>query len=233
MADTLFLVCGLLSDATVWRHQLPALADHCEVRVQGFPGYDSIPRMARDLLDGAPERFSIAGHSMGGRVALEVFRLSRERIGRLALLDTGVYPAHQKEAGNRQELTDMAFAQGMDAMARRVWIPSLLHPDRLRDAELVEALAAMALRNTPEQLASQIQALVNRPDMRELLPQIRCRTLVCCGREDAWASANQHVEMARLIPGARLEIIDHCGHMVMMEHPRRVTDLLLQWLEAA
>jgi len=228
--ETLYLVCGLLSDATVWRDQLPALERRCDIRVARFPGFDSITGMAENLLADAPTRFSLAGHSMGGRVALEVLRLAGERVRRLALLDTGIYPAHEREAEKRQELTDLAFAEGIEAMAREAWIPSLLHPDHLGDRELVDALAAMAARNTPEQLAAQLHALLNRPDMRDLLPGITCPALVCCGREDAWASANQHVEMAALIPGARLEIIERCGHMAMMEHPHRVTELMLDWL---
>lgn len=230
MADTLYLVCGLMSDRAIWRAQLPALEARFDVRACHFPGFDSITRMAETALGDAPERFSLAGHSMGGRVALEMYRLAGERIERLALFDTGIYPAHEREAENRQALTEAAFSRGMEAMAREVWIPSIIHPERLDDEVLVETLSAMAQRNTPDQMARQIDALLHRPDMRALLPEIHCPTLVCCGREDAWASANQHIEMADLIPGARLEIIHHCGHMAMMEHPHEVTQFMLEWL---
>jgi pimeloyl-ACP methyl ester carboxylesterase len=231
LTDTLFLVCGLMSDRAIWEAQIPSLAAYSEVRVLNFPGFDSITRMAESALENAPERFSIAGHSMGGRVALEMYRLAGERVDRLALLDTGIYPAHPKEPEDRQVLIDAAFTDGMESMARKHWIPTLLHPDRLEESKLVEPLVAMANRNTPEQMAAQLHALLHRPDMRALLPTISCPALVCCGREDAWASARQHSEMAALIPGAHLEIIEHCGHMATMEYPQRLTELMLQWLE--
>lgn len=230
MPETLYLVCGLLSDETVWEHQIDAFSRNYDVRVAKFPGYESIGKMARAVINEAPDQFSMAGHSMGGRVALEVYRMLAGRIRRLALLDTGIYPAHEREPRLRQELIDSARLHGMKAMAETLWIPSLIHPDRLDDASLTERLSAMAQRTTVEQFERQIRALLNRPDMSGLLSTIECNTLVLCGRQDQWASEKQHVEMARRIRNADLEIIDHCGHMTTMEHPRRVTDLLLEWL---
>ena len=228
--ETLYLVCGLLSDETVWQHQLAALGDAYEIRIASFPGFDSIGAMAQDLIDGAPERFSIAGHSMGGRVALEVYRAIGERVDRLALLDTGIHPAHPNEPALRQLLIDMARDRGMGAMAEEEWIPSILHPSRHHDSELVKALSEMAQRSSLEQFENQIKALLNRPDMSALLPRIRCKTLICCGREDAWASENQHIEMARLIEGSELAVLEDCGHMTTMEKPAEVSQLLLDWM---
>lgn len=230
--ETLYLVCGLLSDATVWHKQMEVLGEPFDVRVASFPGFESIADMADSLIEGAPERFSMAGHSMGGRVALEVYRAIGERIDRLALLDTGIYPAHPDEPALRQQLIDLAYSRGMKAMAEEQWIPSILHPDRLDDSELVSDLVRMAQRNSPQQFENQIRALLGRPDMSDLLPGIRCKTLICCGRQDAWASANQHVEMARMIGHAELAIIEHCGHMTTMERPQQVNDLLLNWMAA-
>lgn len=119
----------------------------------------------------------------------------------------------------------------MAAMAE-AWIPTIIHPDRLADAELVGALSAMAQRNSPEEFARQIQALLGRPDMRHLLPAIRCPTLICCGRQDAWAGVAQHEEMAALIRDCRLAVIEHCGHLVTMERPDAVNRLLSGWLTA-
>jgi pimeloyl-ACP methyl ester carboxylesterase len=45
---------------------------------------------------------------------------------------------------------------------------------------------------------------------------------VLCGREDGWSPAAQHEEIAAMISGATLEIIDDCGHMATMEAPARV-----------
>lgn len=228
--ETLYLVCGLISDETVWKHQSVLLAESFDLRIAKFPGCNSIPGMAEQIVTEAPEQFSIAGHSMGGRVALEVFRLAGERISKLALLDTGIYPAHELEAEKHQVLIDIAHEHGMKAMATE-WVPTLIHPDRLDNAELVNELSEMAQRNTPEQFENHIKALVERPDMRNLLPGIRCRTLVCCGRQDAWAPVKHHIEMAAMIKGAKLQIIENSGHMTMMEQPQQVSTLIHNWMQ--
>jgi len=227
---TLYLVCGLLSDGTVWQHQRQPLSGTFDIRIASFPGYDSITDMAQSIIHDAPERFSMAGHSMGGRVALEVYRTIGDRVDRLALLDTGIHPAHPNEHALRQVLVDLAYEHGMQAMAEQEWIPSIIHPSRYHDSELVQALSDMAQRNTPQQFENQIRALLNRPDMSSLLPAIRCTTLIACGRQDAWASENQHKEMNRLIVNSELAVLEQCGHLATMEKPKKVTQLLFDWM---
>jgi len=225
----LLLLTGLLSDEVVWEAQARVLDDLAVIRIMHFRGFGDIPRMAEAVLEVAPERFSLAGHSMGGRVALEVFRHAADRIVRLGLFNTGIYPAHEKEASERNKLVRIAREEGMAALAE-AWVPTVIHPDRLNDAQLVSALAAMAERNTPEQFENQIGALVNRPDMRDLLPKIACPTMVLAGRDDAWASVNQHIEMSGIISSANLSIIEHCGHMTTMERPDEVSGLMREWM---
>ena len=72
-----------------------------------------------ETIEGPPP--VLAGHSMGGRVALEVMRLAPERVERLALLDTGVHPLAQGEAGAKEKAGRMALLShaqraGMRAM---------------------------------------------------------------------------------------------------------------------
>jgi pimeloyl-ACP methyl ester carboxylesterase len=52
----------------------------------------TIPDMARDLLARHPGRLILAGHSMGGRVAMEMARMAPGRIAGMALLNTGMHP---------------------------------------------------------------------------------------------------------------------------------------------
>ena len=228
--EPLYLVCGLMSDETVWKPQIEAFSARRDVHVLNFPDFDSIPDMAASAMDRLPERFSLAGHSMGGRVALDIYRRAGDRVRRLALLDTGIYPAHDKEYSFRKQLVDVAYHEGMAGVARE-WVPSIIHPDRMRDETLVAQLTEMAKRSTPESLERQIKALLTRPDMRNVLPQIRCPVLVCCGRQDSWVSPGQHEEMAAMIEDARLAIIEHCGHMTTMESSAEINRLMSDWLQ--
>jgi pimeloyl-ACP methyl ester carboxylesterase len=222
LRPTIFLLPGLLCDAEVWSHQSAALGEFAEIVIPDFRYARSIPAMAQLVLDRAPDRFSVAGHSMGGRVALEIFRMAPERVERLALLDTGIHPRKPGEEAGRQELVELARREGMEALAAR-WLPPMLH---LNHAALLVPLTEMVKRSTPETFDNQQRALLDRPYARLVLSAIRCPTLVLCGREDAWSPVGHHEEIAALIPGSKLVVIEECGHMSPVEQPAAVTNAL-------
>jgi pimeloyl-ACP methyl ester carboxylesterase len=216
----------LLCDELIWRAQTGALGEFADVIIPDFRNIDSIGEMAEAALGQAPAKFSVAGHSMGARAALEMVRRAADRIERLALLDTGVHPRGPAEEGKRGALVDLARREGMAAMAAQ-WLPPMLHPAHL---SLLGPLAEMVLRSTPDSFAAQQRALLERPNARAVLPMIQSPTLVLCGREDQWSPVSQHEEIAAAIPGARLAIIEECGHMAPVEQPAEVTKALVEWM---
>jgi pimeloyl-ACP methyl ester carboxylesterase len=229
----LLLLPGLACDAEVWKHQARALGKITGVQVADYGASDSIQEMARVAIEKAPGRFALAGHSMGGRVAMEVFRGAPERVVGLALLDTAYKPLQPGEAGEcekaeRAGYVNIAQTQGMRAMAR-TWLQKMVHPSRLTDQPLIESIVEMLARKSSEIFAGQIKALLGRPDATPLLAAARCPTLVLCGREDAWSVLDVHRDMAARIPNARLAIIENCGHMATMERPEAVTAALAEW----
>lgn len=190
--------------------------------------------MAARVLAEAPPIFALAGHSMGGRVALEVLRQAPRRVTRLALLDTGYRGRPDGSAGDEERtrrlaLLALARRDGMRAMGRE-WMRAMVHPARLADGALCEAILAMIERQSPESYAAQIDALLARPDVSALLRTIRVPTLVACGRDDAWSPLPQHRDIAALVPGSRLVVFDDCGHMAPMERPEAVAAALIGWL---
>ena len=233
----LVLVPGLACDAECWAPLLPALSGHARPWVAEGGGHESIGAMADALLRDAPaQQFALAGHSLGGRIALEVMRRAPQRVLRLALLDTGWHPLPEGEAGaqecaQRLALVDLAQREGMRAMGER-WSPGMLHPQRL-GTPVHDAVLDMVARQSVQRFAAQQQALMQRPDAGEVLDAIACPTLVLCGREDAWSTLGRHEQMAARIRAARLAVIDHCGHMSTMEQPQAVAEALLAWLQDA
>jgi len=231
---TVVLIPGLLCDEFVWSEQRRALEQHAKVWIPDHGSLDSLTEMALAVLRNAPaEQFALAGHSMGGRVALEVFRLAPHRVQRLALLDTGWLPRAvgaqgEAEQASRLALLDNARQLGMAAMGRQ-WARGMVHPARI-DTPVFAAIIEMIERKTPEIFAAQIRALLARPDAGPQLLAIDCPTLVLCGRQDSWSPLSQHLQMAAIIRGARLRIIEDCGHMSTLEQPEAVTSALVEWV---
>ncbi len=224
----LCLLPGLLCDATVWEPQRLELSTRAEIHIADLRGPDSFTAMAAKVLDETSGPLAVAGHSMGGRVALEMWRLAPERIDRLALLSTGFEGPRPGEETARMALVELAYAKGMAAVADR-WLPPMVHPDRVNDRALMDPLIAMVRRATPESFERQQRAGLTRPDATAYLPRIACPALVLCGRQDNWSPIAQHEEMARRIPGSRLVLIEECGHMATVERPDAVSAALAQW----
>jgi pimeloyl-ACP methyl ester carboxylesterase len=232
---SLILVPGLLCDELVWAHQADCLADLAQIGIATNGPRDSLGSMAEAIIAQAPSRFALAGHSMGGRVALEVLRRVPERVTALALLDTGYAPLPSGEMGEsevagRLALVEKARRHGMRAMGWD-WLQGMVYPSRLADAVLVNGILDMIERKTPDLYAAQTKALIARPDATPLLAKIRCPTLVLCGREDRWSPPHRHEEIRHLIPGSALTVIPYCGHMSTMEQPVAVSAALRSWVE--
>ncbi|MBE7369038.1 alpha/beta fold hydrolase [Ramlibacter pallidus] len=229
---TVLMLPGLLCDAAAWSGVIAALPG-IDCRVAGYGRLDAIPAMAAHVLASvAGSGLRVAGHSMGGRIALEMARQAPERIDRIALLDTGFQPRPGGEAGAEEErqrwaLVQLARDQGMRAMGER-WAQGMVHPDHLR-TPVFEAILRMIERSDPEAFEAQVRALLSRPDARDVLATLRCPTLLACGREDAWSPLARHQEMRALAPRSQLVVIEHAGHMAPMEQPGAVAGALRSW----
>jgi pimeloyl-ACP methyl ester carboxylesterase len=229
MRQPLALLSGLLCDETFWTDIPQRLSGIAEVQVVSFRGFSSIPAMAKHVLDIAPEQFALAGHSMGGRVALEIMRAAPRRITGLALLNTGVHAVRDGEPQSRGRLLRLAYEHGMSALAAE-WLPPMMGSDGVRAAELMPQLTAMIQRWTANAFAGQVSAMLNRPDVLSVLPTIAVPTLLLSGSDDSWSPVSQQESIRRRIPHATLFEIHGAGHMAPLERPDSVAIALREWL---
>jgi pimeloyl-ACP methyl ester carboxylesterase len=225
----LVLLPGLLCDAALWQPQAAALAEVAEPWVADLTLDDSMAGMAQRVLAEAPPRFALAGLSMGGYVAQEIMRRAPERVTRLALLDTSARADTPELTARRRGLIELSQKGQFKGVTPRL-LPLLIHPDRLGDAAFTATVMGMAERVGKAGFLRQQMAIMGRPDGRGDLGRIACPTLVLCGRQDALTPPALHEELAALIPGARLVVVEHCGHLSTLERPEEVNDALRRWL---
>jgi pimeloyl-ACP methyl ester carboxylesterase len=226
----LVLVPGLLCDAALWRGQVEDLADIAQPWIADVTRDDSMTAMARRVLAEAPSRrFALAGLSMGGYVAQAILREAPERVERVALLDTSAMADTPEQSVRRRGLIDLAEKGDFKGVTPRL-LPLFVHPDRLSDKALTDEVMAMTERVGKDAFLRQQRAIMGRPDNRPNLPKIDCPTLVICGRQDQMTPLDWNADIAALIPGARLEIIEDCGHLTTMERPWETSVALRQWL---
>jgi pimeloyl-ACP methyl ester carboxylesterase len=222
----LILLPGLLCDERLWWHQMETLGDIAEVRCANLTGQETISCMAGAVLADAPERFAVAGLSMGGLVAFEIMRQAWERVTHLALLDTNHRPFTREQTENYQMYIEMAKSGQFDDITNVHLLPLLTNQ---RD-DLTGTICSMAQAIGKVAFIRQARATMNRPDSSETLKRVQCPTLVLGGREDALCPVDWHQDMAALADNSSLVIVDNCGHLSSLEQPEAVSTALRQWL---
>jgi pimeloyl-ACP methyl ester carboxylesterase len=226
----LVLLPGTLLDAELFGHQIAHLADVADIIVGDLANDDSIAGMARTVLAAAPQRFALAGLSLGGIVAFEIMRRAPERVSRLALLDTNPLPPRPEQLAAWAELGGLAEAGRLDQVVDRL-LPGLLRPGWHADGRTERAVRAMADRVGAAAYGRQLRALASRADSRPILGTLAYPTLLLVGRQDALTPVALHAEMAVAIPSAALVIVEQCGHLSPLEQPQAVTAALRYWLQ--
>lgn len=225
-AENLILLPGMMCDARMWAAQVAAI--DIPVVIPDLLGHDNFPAMASEILATAPPRFAVAGLSMGGILAFELWRRAPHRISHLALLDTTPFPDSQDRQALRIEQIEKVLAGGLRALAIDELKPMYLVNDGTDDQDaLLDVILDMALGHGPEVFERQSLALKNRVDSRDTLATIECPTTVICGAQDRLCPVSFHELMADEIPDAELFVIEHCGHLATMECPDVVNEHLL------
>ncbi|MAM12915.1 MAG: alpha/beta hydrolase [Rhizobiaceae bacterium] len=226
---TLLLIPGLVSDARVWRavcSAAPAWLAAADADVTRQP---TIEAMAATLLSETEGPLIPVGHSMGGRVAMDMARQAPERIRGLVLANTGHDGARADEAPKRLAKIARGY-EDMMALAAE-WLPPMLAQGTTPDAALVDDLTDMVVKAGPDVHARQIRALMERPNAMEYIPAITCPVLLITGAQDSWSPEKQHREIADRLADAEVLVIDGAGHFMPVERPEETVAAITGWLD--
>jgi pimeloyl-ACP methyl ester carboxylesterase len=223
MNTTLILLSGLSSNEDLWQHQVRHLSDIVSIQVISAV-QDTPEKMVQAILDEAPPRFALAGHSMGGWLCLEVMRVASSRITQLCLLNTTARMDSKEKTMKRREMIQQAesgqFQEVVAAMAEHFVFNPLVKC----------AVEKMFFEVGAKVFINQQRAMMRRRETESVLPTIACPTLVIHAAQDNNFSLEEHEELVHRIPSAELSIVEHSGHMSPMEAPDAITGLLYHWL---
>ena len=231
MDDTMpiLLVPGLVSSPRIFAPVVPALWRYGPVTVANHIRDDNMGAIARRILAEAPPRFALAGHSMGGYIAFEIMRQAPDRVAKLALINTQARPDTPEATERRRGQMARAWSGQYHALLDELF-PGFVHPSRRDDAGLRKLIHDMGDDVGEGGFVRQQAAVISRVDSRPALAWIRCPTLVLTGDEDNTIPNSLSKEMADGIHGAKLVILQNCGHMPQPEQPEATAAALVEWL---
>lgn len=226
---TLILLPGQLCDEALWDSQLRALSDSVRVIVADLTMDDSVGAMAERVLADAPAKFAVCGLSLGGYVAFEILRRAPDRVSHLGLMNTSARADEAYQVELRQRRVTAARIGTFKGVTPH-FLPTIVSPANAANPAIADVVLAMTERVGRIAYERQQMAAITRPDCRDLLPAIAIPTLVIGGLQDRVTPPALQEEIAAGIPGARLMLLENCGHLAPLEQAGTVTQAMRDWL---
>ncbi len=173
------------------------------------------------------ERAAVAGLSMGGYLAFELYRQAPALFRGLALCDTRAGADSEEGKATREKFAQTAIEKGLSWVADEM-IPKLLRPQP--DPAAVREVRTLILGGTPAGVAAAQRGMARRPDSTSTLATITCPTLVVVGAQDALTPPAESEKMAKAVKGAKLVKIPNAGHLSNVENPEAFDKALAEFV---
>lgn len=216
------------------RHHVlaPDLRGHGETTVTTDPA--TMEEMAHDVAALMEKleirRAAICGLSMGGYVAMALYRMFPLRARALILVDTRPGADTEEAKANRETQAAKALQEGMAGIADAM-LPKLLSPKTVaKNPAVVARVREMILKTSPEGAAAALRGMAQRRDQTAFLSRVICPALIAVGREDMITPLSEAQLMHREIGGSRLEVIEDAGHVSNLEQPESFNRALTRFL---
>lgn len=240
MTDGLLLLHAWPLDARMWAPQLAALGDDLAVAAPNHPGFGGAPpsgdvmtmrscaeNALRAMDDAGIDRAAVCGISIGGYIAFEIWRRSRDRVLGLVLANTRAVADTPEAAAGRRGVAERLRREG-NILAEEP--PALLAEDA--PEELQRHVRSIVADQPAEAIAAALLGMAERPDSTPDLPTIDVPTLAITSTGDRLIPSDATIAMGEQIPSARVEVIDGVGHLTNLEAPEAFNRLLLDHLAA-
>ncbi len=221
--DALVMLPALLCDSRLLQRMTEALETHLPIISPEIWQGDNLADLARSMLDYLPDRFALAGNSMGGYLALELVRQEPERVTHLGLIGTNAHADPEAARAKREQAIRLAKAGKFEVFVDG-YVEAALYAGNRETCGLV--LRTMARELGAQALIAEQTAIMSRRSSEDMLGSISVPTAIVCGREDAFASPEAHQALADAIPGATCHVVEGCGHLVPLEAPERLASMM-------
>lgn len=250
----LVLLHGILVSHYVWRHVIPGLAADHDVIAIDLPGFGESDRPSASDFRYTPtgyletvigvldalgiERATLAGHSMGGGIALYTAARQPDRVERLVVVDPLIYPFTVPVEGRIAMVPYVG-----PSILRTLYTRSVLRRYMIRDIYLDPALASdewvdyvWERFNRPggvEAVHATVRMCADPGPIARVLRAVRAPSLVVWGEQDRLFPVSQARQLHADLPGSQLVIVPRCGHSPAEERPADLLRAMTAFLQPA
>jgi pimeloyl-ACP methyl ester carboxylesterase len=240
--DVVLLLHAFPLHSGMWSRQIAALEKRHRVVAPDYrglgksavpPEVSSLDLLAQDvralLQHLRIERAAVAGLSMGGYLAFELYRQAPALFRGLALCDTRAGADTEEGKATREKFARTAIEKGL------TWVSDEMVPKLLRaepDPAIVKEVRSLVAGGTPAGVAAAQRGMARRPDSTPTLATIACPTLVIVGEQDTLTPPAESEKMAKAVKGAKLVKVPEAGHLANLENPERFNAALGEFVDA-
>lgn len=221
------LVEGLQSRA---RLILPDLRGHG--RSPAPAGVYTMEALAGDVLglmdDLKIEKVVLAGHSMGGYVALAFAREHAERLAGLALVSSHCFADAPEKAQAR-----LATATKVEKEGSTAFLADSMLPNLTADTTLQEKIKELIVHANPAGVAGVLRGMAQRVASCQVLEGLRVPAVIIAGEKDVLISLETARDMAARMQKPWLKVLAGTGHLPMLEAPEQVMLILRKLVSQA
>jgi 3-oxoadipate enol-lactonase len=242
---SLLLIHGFPLNSGMWTPQVDDLAQFARVIAPDLRGHGaseatpapySVETLAHDcvgLMDHLAVRppFVVCGLSMGGYVALELYRQYPDLVAGLILVSTRAGDDSDEAKANRDKTADNVRASGVQVLADGMMPKLLASANAEADSDLVAYVREIIEATSVEGAVGALQAMRDRPDSVPTLAEIEVPTLIIHGADDQLIPPSEAELMHKAIKGSKLVLIDGAAHLPNLEKPDEFNDAVIDFLE--
>ncbi|HRH41727.1 MAG TPA: alpha/beta hydrolase [Pyrinomonadaceae bacterium] len=246
--EPLILISGFASGGWLWFRQIADLSKHFQIVTFDPRGIShskldenetvTISQIADDvvkILDELKiEKASILGTSFGGFVAQDFALRYPERLNKLVLACTSFGGKNHVLPDNFEVLTAFISTENLNSAdrIRKFMIPAFTKDFVENNFEIVEKTCQLREANeVPETVYLQQLQAATTFDTEAKIPNIKAETLIITGDSDQVVPMQNSLNLANLIPNAKLEIVENCGHLFFIEQAEKFNKLVKTFLE--
>jgi pimeloyl-ACP methyl ester carboxylesterase len=226
--NTLLLLPGTLCDERVFARTQRALRGRAHVIPASYQGMKNRSTWLAALLAQLPDRFYVAGFSLGGLFALEILRLAETRVMGIALIASNAQEATHRSERKSAALRRIWLDRGPSEVAKHVK-PAYFHYEATR-RRYQSLIYDMAMKTSKRSAFEEFEWAAQRPDGLQVLSRFQGRVLAVSGRQDRLCPPSWQRAMLIAQPNTQWNEFDRCGHFLPLEAPAKLAHVLRHWI---
>lgn len=238
------LVHGFGEDGTIWDKQVDALKDNYQFIVPDLPGSGKSEMIDDMSMEGMAEvlktiintetsaAIPVIGHSMGGYTTLALVEKYPESVSAFGLFHSSAFADSEEKKATRRKGIEFIKQHGAYEFLKTA-TPNLFSPNsKEKFPNSIEEIIEAGKNFKPEALIAYYEGMMQRPDRTHILKQTEVPVLFIMGQYDAAVPMEDTLKQCHLPARAHIHILQHSGHMGMIEEAEKTNAILESFLEA-